>query len=67
LPATAGSATLAIMEQPQPTAPSAHRLLLPALALTVMAAMLGAAFSGWLAYGTDIFLTMAENGFSNCF
>jgi hypothetical protein len=67
LPATAGSATLDVMEQPQPTAPSAHRLLLPALALTVMAALLGAAFSGWLAYGTDIFLTMAENGFSNCF
>lgn len=60
-------AKLDVMEQPQQTAPSAYRLLLPALALTVMAALLGAAFSGWLAYGTDIFLTMAENGFSNCF
>ncbi|MGR6466160.1 hypothetical protein [Rhizobium sp. PAMB 3182] len=65
--AAGGSANLDVMEHPQPTAPSAYRLLLPALALSATAAVFGAAFSGWLAYGTDIFLTMAENGLSNCF
>lgn len=29
--------------------------------------LLAAVFSGWLRYGTDLFLTMAANGISQCF
>ncbi|CAD7037619.1 hypothetical protein RHAB21_02680 [Pseudorhizobium halotolerans] len=46
--------------------PASHRLPLVALIILVGVAVSGGAFYGWMRYGSDMLITLSENGLSGC-
>ncbi|WP_281976870.1 hypothetical protein [Pseudorhizobium flavum] len=46
--------------------PASHRLPFYALTILVGVAVSGAAFYGWMRYGSDMLITLGENGLSGC-
>ena len=48
------------------TATASHRLPLVALAVLAGAGLSAAAFHGWMRYGSDMLVTLAETGLSGC-